>query len=283
MIIPTTTRSQTSSLDIGGVWIACRRCGSGQPVLLAHGIPGDLRTLQPVAERLADRFEAITVSLPALPKSERPSRPFGTAAQADDLVDLITSLARGPVHLVAWSYSAHAAMAVAAAKGDMVRSLCLYEPGFPTFVADETARDQAFADTMAAFGPVAEALARGDRQGALRLAVDGAAGRSGHFDGQSEEVREIHRDTADMLQELFSQTPPVPLGPADVAAIRCPATVARGAGTRVCYRIVSDEAARLIPGARHVVIPNAGHLLPEQDPNAFAALVRDHLFQAAGR
>jgi pimeloyl-ACP methyl ester carboxylesterase len=55
-----------------------------------------------------------------------------------------------------------------------------------------------------------------------------------------------------------------------------PVTVARGENTRTCYRIISDAAASLVPKARHVVVRGAGHLLPEQDPARFAALVREH-------
>jgi pimeloyl-ACP methyl ester carboxylesterase len=268
---------QRPFLDIEGVRVSYWSQGAGPPVLLAHGVPGDLRTLLPVARRLADAFQATTVSLPALPAEKRHVRPFGTAGQRDDLVDVIQSLWRGPVHLVAWSYSAHAAMAVALQRPDLVRSLFLYEPGFPTFVEDGSLRDAAIADAMAAFGPVAEALTRGDQSAALRLAIDGAAGRCGYFDDEPAELREIHLDTGSMLAEIFTQTPPLPLGPSDLARILCPTTVARGAVTRDSYRIVSDAAARLIPGALRVVAANATHLLPEQDPDAYAQLVRAHL------
>ena len=92
----------------------------------------------------------------------RPARPFGTAGQRDDVIDLVRQFGRGPVHLVAWSYLAHPAMAVAIERPDLARNLFLYEPGFPTFVGSVTARDAVLADTMAAFGPVAEAFAQGD-------------------------------------------------------------------------------------------------------------------------
>lgn len=46
------------------------------------------------------------------------------------------------------------------------------------------------------------------------------------------------------------------------------------------YRLVTDAAAMLMPEARFVIARWAGHLLPEQDPARFAALVGDHLDQA---
>ncbi len=269
-------------LEIEGVFVPFHSEGEGKPVLLAHGVLGDLRSLAPVATELSDAFETITVSLPALLADVRPTRPFGTAGQRDDIIDLIWSLGRGPVHLVAWSFSAHSAMAVAIDRPDLVRSLFLYELGFPTFVDDEAARGSVVADMSVAFGPVAQAFERGDRDAAVRLAIDAAARCPGHCDAQPEAIRAIYRDTEHTLAAIFAQTPPVPLTPADLGRINCPVTVARGGGTRDCYAIVSDAAARLVPGAAHIVVPDAGHLLPEQDPARFASLVRTHLMVAEG-
>ncbi|NKX44626.1 alpha/beta fold hydrolase [Roseicyclus persicicus] len=276
-------RSPQAHLEIEGVFIPYRSVGEGPPVLLAHGVLGDLRSLAPVATELSDTVEAITVTLPALLADRRPTRPFGTAGQRDDLIDLIWSLGRGPVHLVAWSFSAHSAMAVAIDRPELVRSLFLYEPGFPTFVADATDRDAVASDMRAAFAPVETAFGRGDSDTAVRLAIDAAARSPGHCDAQPEAIRAIYTDTAPTLAAIFGQTPPIPLGPEDLARIRCPVTIARGAGTRDCYAIVSDAAARLVPGAAHIVVAGAGHLLPEQDPARFGALLRAHLLSAKGQ
>jgi len=272
--------SMTRSFTFADTLVRCRIRGDGEPVLLAHGVPGDLRTLEPVAMALSSRYRAITATLPAPRTGERPARPFGTAARVDDLTDLIEALGLGPVHLVAWSYSCHAAMALAADRPELVRSLFLYEPGFPTFLSDAGALEAVHADTMAAFGPVAAAFASGDRLAALRRAIDGAAQREGHFDTQPPALRAIHLENATMLEAVFQQTPPIPLDDAALARIRCPVTVARGAVTRACYRIVSDAAAAKIADARWVVVPEAGHLLPEERPTRFAELVGEHL--AAG-
>jgi pimeloyl-ACP methyl ester carboxylesterase len=181
---------------------------------------------------------------------------------------------------VAWSFSAHSALAVAIDRPDLICSLFLYEPSFPTFVEDEALREAVVADMGAAFAPVAEAFRGGDRAGAVRLAIDAAARQPGHCEAQPEAIRAIYRDTAQSLEAIFAQTPPIPLGPADLAQIRCTVTIARGAETRDCYAIVSDAAARLVPGAVHSVVPDAGHLLPEEDPARFASLVRAHLRRA---
>lgn len=266
-----------SSFQIMGADVGYARRGIGEPVVLAHGALGDLRSLLPVAERLADNFEAITLSLPALSTSKRPDRPFGTGGQAEDLLDFIRLLGRGPVHLVAWSYSAHAALTLAVRHHECIRSLFLYEPGFSTFVEEERAIEAIESDMAIAFAGVAEAFAKGSNREAVRLAIDSAALESGYFNRQPASRRVVHLDNSGSLAALFEQQPPTPLTSSNLASIVCPVTVARGSHTRTCYRLVTDAASRAIGEGCHAIVDGAGHLLPEQDAERFALLVKEHL------
>jgi pimeloyl-ACP methyl ester carboxylesterase len=269
------------SFDIAGARIPYIAEGRGEPVVLTHGAMGDLRSLLPVARLLSDAYEAVTLSFPALVAASRPLRPFGTDGQVADLLDFVAGLECGPVHLVAWSYSAHAALVIAARHPAMVKSLFVFEPGFPTYLDDGDAIDALVGDMMRAYEPVGAAFAAGDAVAAVREAIDAAAMEQGYFDRQPQACRTIHLDNAGSLPALFEQAPPTALTAADLAAIALPATIARGERTRPCYRLVTDAAARLVPGARHIVVGGAGHLLPEQFPQVFAALVREHLAHAA--
>lgn len=257
-------------------------CGSGELVLLAHGAIGDLRSLLPVAARLSDAFATVTMSLPAVPAADRPLRPFGTDGQAADLLQLIAHLGRGPVHLAAWSYAAHAALVIAARHPDKIKSLFLFEPGFPTYIDDECTARAVIDDMMHAFELVAKALAAGNVDNAVRHAIDAAAMEQGYFGRQPEAYRAIHLDNAASLLALFEQSLPTALTASELAAIACPTTIARGARTRACYSLVTDAAASLVPGARHLIVADAGHLLPEQAPERFASLVREHLGSVGG-
>ena len=278
--MPVTRERRETTLRIAGADLPLRTRGAGAPVLLLHGVPGDEETLEPVAEALAAGWRAMTLGQRHAGPGPHGTRPFGTAQQRDDLVGVIGALDAGPVHLVAWSYAAHAALAVAASRPDLVRSLLVYEPGFPTFVEDGDAAERIARDTAAAFGPVFEALGAGEVQEAVRRSIDAAAGRPGWFDRQPARVRAVHRRCAHQLALLGGQTPPLPLDAAALRSIRVPTTVARGAETRACYALVSDCAAGLIPLADRVSVAGANHLLPEADPAAFASLVRRHLMRA---
>lgn len=272
---------ETRYARVAGAELRTRHRGAGEPVLLTHGVPGDLGTLAPVADQLADRYHAITVSLRHAEMGCDGDRPFGTTQQRDDLRDLIPLLGAGPVHLVAWSYSAHAALALAVEAPDLVRSVFVCEPGFPTFVHDPEKQLLVHEDMMAAFGPVFGAISGGDLSTALRLAIDGAAGASGWFDAQPLHIRAIHERSAHMLRLLPTQTPALPLDGQALGRISCPVTLSWGSDTRACYRLVSEAAASRLPGARRIVVEGAGHLLPEADPEAFAVQVLVHLDQFA--
>lgn len=263
---------------VAGAQLPWRSTGVGSPLLLLHGVPGDMDTLAPVADALADICHAITISQRYAGNRPHGARPFGTAQQRDDLAD-IASLIGGPIDIAAWSYSAHAALALATDRPDLVRSLYLFEPGFPTFVADPDDLARIEADTMAAFGPVFGALSAGDLETALRHSIDGAAGEAGWFDAQPEAIREIHRRNAGMLPLLLQQTPVLPIDKTDLRRIRCPVTVAFGTGTRLCYRLVSEAAAGIFPGAHMSRLPG-NHLLPEMVPATLAKDIRAHLARA---
>jgi pimeloyl-ACP methyl ester carboxylesterase len=279
----TVRSTELRSTRIAGADLVTRHRGEGAPVLLLHGVPGDLESLAPVADNLADRWHAITLSLRYSNSDCAGDRPFGTVQQRDDLRDLIPRLGAGPVHVVAWSYSAHAALALAMDAPHLVQSLFLYEPGFPTFVEDEDARQRVHEDMMQAFGPVFDALFREDLSRALRLSIDAAAGRTGWFDAQPARVRDIHQRSAHMLRLLSGQTDPISLGPAGLGGLRIPVTISWGSATRDCYRIVAESAARLIPGALGCQVVGEGHLFPETDPDRFASAVRAHLEQVAAQ
>ena len=265
------------STNIAGAVLETRHVGAGEPVLLTHGVPGDRDSLAPVADRLAATHHAVTVSLRHAGPGPHGTRGFGTAEQRDDLADLITELELGPVHLVGWSYSAHAALALAVERPELLRSVMIYEPGFPTFITDQPVLDAIHADMGAAFGPVFAALEQGNEKEALRLSINAAAGESGWFDRQHAPVREIHQRNAAMLGLLTRQSPPVPLTAADLASIGCPMTVAWGNGSRPCYTLVAEAAAQCSAGARAVTLDHAGHLLPEADPVRFAGEIAAHL------
>lgn len=57
-------------------------------------------------------------------------------------------------------------------------------------------------------------------------------------------------------------------------------TVDFGKGSRLCYRLVSEAAAEIIPGVHASRLPG-NHLLPEAAPETLSKDIRVHLARVA--
>ncbi|MGE0096155.1 MAG: alpha/beta fold hydrolase [Alphaproteobacteria bacterium] len=65
-----------------------------------------------------------------------------------------------------------------------------------------------------------------------------------------------------------------------LGTIVCPTLVLSGREDRVLPPELSDEIARGIPNARHVIVEECGHYLPLERPHAVTALLREWLLYA---
>lgn len=63
--------------------------------------------------------------------------------------------------------------------------------------------------------------------------------------------------------------------------IRCPALVVAGESDELRPRSETDRLAAGIPGARYEIVPDCGHMVPMERPEALAGLLNDWLGQVA--
>ncbi|MER5495408.1 alpha/beta fold hydrolase [Streptomyces sp. NPDC002490] len=64
---------------------------------------------------------------------------------------------------------------------------------------------------------------------------------------------------------------------ASLGAVACPTLVVCGDRDALCPPEFHRRIAHAVPGARLSVLPEAGHLLPLEQPDELASLLRDHL------
>lgn len=261
--------TEVHELQVGPM--PARQLGEGAPVLLVHGALADARMWADHQSQLAARWNTLAVTLRYFGPQAWPEEgpPFGLAAHLDDLVRAIEAWGQGPVHLVAWSYSAHAALYMARHHAALLRSVFVYEPGFPTYVQEPGALQRFQADAQQMYGPLAEALSSGDLLAATRSLMDASGQAAGYFDRQPAQRRALQLDNAHTLPRIMSQTPPLPLSAAELAAIAVPVCIAQGAQTRPVFAEVASAAARAMPQAHHLVVPQATHMWPDEAPQAF--------------
>ena len=177
--------------------------------MFLHGALGDLRTWLPHVALLSKRFRCVAYTQrffgSAPRRSDGPA--FGVATHADDLIAIVEALGVGPVHVVSWSYAGHVALHAALQRPDLLGSLFLFEPGVRTLALAAGEHDAVVADAQAMFGPIFEAVGRGDLEQATRLLID-ASGGPGYFDAQAPQQRAVYRENAHTMPLLLAQEPP---------------------------------------------------------------------------
>ncbi|GAA2799668.1 alpha/beta hydrolase [Kitasatospora paracochleata] len=244
-----------------GTALTCRRIGSGPPVVMVHGSGGGLHSWQPVADRLADRFELWTPARRGYAPSGPGRSPKRFADEVGDLAALIDLIGR-PVHLVGMSYGATVALHAAAA-GLPVRSLVLWEP--PLYAAGE--------ELTPVLARYEELTARGDRrQAGLLLAAEVArvpAALLALMDA-GEPADEEPDDSYGWCRDLESMA-------ADTtdlhrwSAVTVPTLVMGGADTWQPMPQTLDRLADALPHVTRTTFPDQLHFAPSLIPDAVAA------------
>ena len=168
-------------------------------------------------------------------------------------------------------------LAVALRSPALVRSAFVYEPGGGIEISDSAAAKQMGDDAGAAFGPTAAALKAGNQAAAAKALIDGVQNKAGSFEAASESMRTLWFDNARTLDPLFSSPQLPPLSCQQLAQLKMPVALARGALTRPYFVILTEAAGRCIPGARIIVVPQQRHIWPADDPRSFEVALRAFL------
>jgi pimeloyl-ACP methyl ester carboxylesterase len=255
--------------------IAWDRLGRGPPVVLVHGTPWSSWTWRSVARRLAESFTVYVFDLLGFGASDRRAdQDVSLAAHGRRLAKLLDFWDLERPAVVAHDIGGAVALRAHLLHGRPVAALALVDVvalspwGSPFFrlVRDHDA--------------VFEQLPAAIHEGVVRAYV-GTAG-----------VRPLDRDVEDALASPW-------LGPVGQSAfyrqiaqaderhteeieplygrIAVPTLVVWGEHDRWIPAQRGRELARRIPGARLELLPTAGHLVPEEEPEELARLLAAHL------
>ncbi|MEO5696292.1 MAG: alpha/beta hydrolase [Burkholderiaceae bacterium] len=264
-------------MDVNGVSLAYVDQGSGVPIVFVHPALLDHRIWESQRESFAKTHRFIAFdqryfgTAPWPDKGER----FSKETQIADLTTFIRGLKAGPVHLVGWSLSGDTVLSVALSNPELVRSAFVYEPGGGIEVADAVAAKQMGDDAAVAFAPVGAAIKSGDQAAAAKALIDAVENKPGSFDAAPQAVRSLWLLNA---RTLRLASPPSPLlSCQQLAQLKMPIAMARGALTRPYFAIRAEAAGRCIPGVHLVVAANQRHVWPANDPQSFEAALRGFL------
>ena len=248
------------------------RRGSGEPLVLLHGIGSRWQAFAPVLDLLATGFEVFALDLPGFGAS--PPRPGGVptiAALTDGVAEWLDGQGLASPHVAGNSTGGGVALELAA-RGRVASATGLAPIGF------WSARERGFCQASLratralsrASRPLAPALAANPVARALTMAQFSA--------------RPWALDPDDLVASIdalvgapaFDETCAAFTGylaPAD-AADRVPVTIAWGDRDRLLLPRQAARARARLPRARHVTVPGTGHLMMGDDPPAVAAVIR---------
>jgi pimeloyl-ACP methyl ester carboxylesterase len=247
--------------------------GSGEPVLLVHGVmvADGFRPLVDEGE-LGSQYRLIAYHRRGYAGSDNASAPFTIADQAADALGLLAELDVAPAHVVGHSYGAAIALEAAATAPEAVATLTLLEA--PQLSVP------AAAQVVEAMGPIGERYASGDREGAVDdfLTAMGGPGYRAGLDSRLPGAFEQAVADADTFFEVeFPALPDWGFGADDAKRVDMP--VLRVSGDRTIAWFSESDAllAKLLPKSERAAVAETGHLLQVEDPAPVSKPLADFL------
>jgi pimeloyl-ACP methyl ester carboxylesterase len=254
--------------------LAFDRRGSGEPLVLLHGIGSRWQVFEPVLDLLAGDFELWSVDMPGFGASPPLPLPGGLpaiAALTDGVAAWMRSRGLEGAHVAGNSTGGGVALELAV-RG-IARSACGLAP-----IGFWSPRERAWCQASVRSS---RALSRLLRPAAPAL-LSQAAIRGAFFAQYAAHPARIPADVALADLDALIGAPAFDdvcraftgyLAPAD-AADHVPVTIAWGDRDRLLLPRQLERARRRLPRARPVLIPGVGHLMMRDDPEGVAAVIR---------
>jgi pimeloyl-ACP methyl ester carboxylesterase len=261
--------------ESGAGEIAWDRLGEGPPVVLVHGTPWSSWGWRRLAPMLAERFSVHVFDLLGFGASEkRGEQDVSLAAHGQRLAALLDFWGLERPAIIAHDIGGAAALRAHVLHDRPVAALALVD------VVALAPWGSPFYRLVGEHQAVFEQLPAAIHEGVLRAYVATAQPRPLERDledaliapwlgsaGQSAFYRQIaqgHQRDTDEIEPLYGQ-------------ITAPTLVVWGEADPWLPLAQGRELARRIPGARLAIVPGAGHLVQEDQPDELARLLGEHL------
>ena len=251
--------------EANGVRIRYLRTGGGKPPLvLLHGLTGNGACWTPLARALESEYDVVMPDARGHGDSSTPLHGYRYEDHAGDVIELIRGLGLSAPIVLGHSMGGLTAAVVATLAAQVVRGVVLADP---TFLSPQRQREVCDSD-----------VAEQHRRLLLKDRGDVLADVRTRHTRRSAEIVElvVSARLQTRLGAFDVLTPPNPVYQELVRSIDVPILLVIADGG-----VVSLETARelqgLNSGLRVEVIPDAGHGLQYDQPERFAAVVRDFL------
>ncbi|WP_405582733.1 alpha/beta fold hydrolase [Streptomyces sp. NBC_01190] len=254
----------------------------GRPgVLMLHGLLGRASHWAPTARRLAPHYRVLALDQRGHGRSGKPGGPYTPDAYVADAIAAVEQLGLAPVTLVGHSMGALTAWQCAARRPDLVAAVVICD--MRASPVGEV-RQRELADWLASW-PVPFATL-----GDVRRWFAAGCGRTDSPDPvRGDYFAEVMEERQDGWRPLYatehllrSRDPWIRDAHWDeLAHVTCPALVVRGLDG-LLGRAEAQEMVRVLPRGRYAEIPDAGPLVPWEQPGAWYATLESFLPEAMG-
>jgi pimeloyl-ACP methyl ester carboxylesterase len=271
---PATKRTAGSAtgrkLDVPGGHIAYETAGRGSPILFIHSVIADRRMWDREFSIYSKDHQVVRFDLRGFGGSSPASAPFSNVR---DVEALVAHLRLPRPFVVGSSMGGALAIDYALANPDQVSGLLLAAPGLsggfePPFERQEM---EAFEYDDKKSQEIAQAWSKGDRSKAVDLLRQlwCAALKGPSLDLFRNMVEQNATEVFESPSQGKAERAPPAAG--RLGTLRVPTAVLVGDRDNPSSSVFTKRIARAIPGARHVEVPGADHLINLSRPDAFDA------------
>ena len=246
--------------------------GSGPTVLMLHDADGDHLTFAPQVETLASAgYRAVAWDMPGYGHSA-PIEPYGFKGLAESCGLLIEALQARHVTLVGHGLGALVAVELALRQPQRVQRLVLCAGGL---ALDDASLEQWVA-------PRLEALESGrSMEEIAQTLVPQQIGTGALPEGVRLATHAMGQVHPSAYRRALHALPTFARHAADLARLHMPALIVGGAQDRCTPPEALQALAHVLPDARHVTLPHAGHWPQLEDPEGFDGALLDFLASSA--
>jgi pimeloyl-ACP methyl ester carboxylesterase len=257
--------------------------GQGEPLVLLHGGAADYRSWGAQMNEFSKTYRVISYSRRYhYPNKNLLDTEYRAAeTEAEDLFGFLRELKLKRVHLVGLSYGAFTALIFAVKHPKMVRSMVLAEPPAHQLIRDLPGGETVYQDFLNALKPAVEAFRQGKDREAMSFFF-AALGRK--LDSQPPAAVEAVMQNAQAIKAINTVPEPFPkISKEKLRRLKTPVLIITGENTIKIHKLVDEELAHLLHNAKEVVIPNAGHGTPRENPLVFNERVLMFLANATNK
>ncbi len=275
----------TKTATVNGTTLAYREEGQGAPVVFVHGAISDLRTWEQQLPAIGAGYRAVTYSR----RFARPNQDIErdaddpTPTHVDDLAEFLRAIDAVPATLVGNSWGGFISLLTAIRYPDVVHGLVLEEapvvpllglsfPPRPLEVLSLLIRRPKVLFALAkggarAMGQAEKAFRRGDDETAIQTFARAVLGEESYrklSEGRMQQIRE----NAGTLRALMLGAGFPPLSEEEVRGVRAATLLITGERSPPGAVHLTDRLEDLLPNVERVGIPDASHLMHEENAAA---------------